>query len=346
MDTSLIFTITEEASSNLPSNVSIGGRLDLFLASAVPGLTRSGAKNLIEKGKALVNGRTVKAGYALKKGDRVSAELPGEKHGVASPEGLHPRQDIALNIIYEDDDIIVIDKPSGLAVHPGAGRSSGTLVNALLNHTKNLSDIYPERPGIVHRLDMDTTGVLVIAKNNASHESLAMQFKGHTTARRYQALAWGAFREDEGVIALPIGRAVAHRKKMSTRTRKGRTAVTRWKVLRRYPGLTLVELMPETGRTHQLRVHLSAINHPVVGDQVYGGKGAARGQLCPPQALPRRIVDRLRGVKRQLLHAGTLGIRHPSTGAYMEFSSPLPDDMDELVKLMDEACSQSGKKTA
>ncbi|MBI5887847.1 MAG: RluA family pseudouridine synthase [Deltaproteobacteria bacterium] len=336
MDIARIFTVSEDDSSK---------RLDLYLASVIQGLsplrgfTRSAVKNLIDRGKVLVNNRQVKAGYALKTGDSVSVELPGEK-----PPGTQPEA-IALGIIYEDDDIIVIDKQAGLSVHPGAGRASGTLVNALLNHTKNLSNIDPQRPGIVHRLDMDTTGVLVVAKNNASHESLARQFKEHTTTRRYQALVRGTLREDEGIIDLPIGRAALQRKKMSTRARKSRKAVTRWKALRRYPGLTLVELMPETGRTHQLRVHLSAINRPVVGDQVYGGKG-----LNPLRGfssnLPGRIVDKLKGVKRQLLHAGTLGIKHPATGVYMEFSSPLPADMGGIIKLLDEECSESGKKTA
>lgn len=323
MDIARIFTVAEEDSSK---------RLDLYLASVIRGFTRSGVKNLVDKGKVLVNSRQVKAGYALKTGDSVSVDLPAEKPAQAAPEA------IALSVIYEDDDIIVVDKQAGLSVHPGAGRESGTLVNALLNYTKNLSNVDPQRPGIVHRLDMDTTGVLVVAKNNASHESLARQFKEHTTTRRYQALVRGTLREDEGIIDLPIGRAIAQRKKMSTRARRSRKAVTRWKALRRYPGLTLVELMPETGRTHQLRVHLSAINRPVVGDQVYGGKGFSSN-------LPGPIVDRLKGVKRQLLHAGTLGIRHPATGEYMEFSSPLPADMGGIIKLLDEECSESGKKT-
>jgi len=329
MDIARTFTVAEEDSSK---------RLDLYLASIVPDITRSAVKKLIDNGKALVNNRQVKAGCALKTGDRVSVELPGEKPLEAAPEA------IALNIIYEDDAIIVVDKQAGLSVHPGAGRPSGTLVNALLNHTKNLSNIDPQRPGIVHRLDMDTTGVLVAAKNNAAHESLTRQFKEHTTTRKYQALVRGAMREDEGVIDLPIGRAAQQRKKMSTKARRSRAAVTRWKVLRRYPGLTLVELMPETGRTHQLRVHLSAIHRPVVGDQVYGGKG-----LIPLRGfssnLPGRIVDKLKGVKRQFLHAGTLGIKHPVTGEYMEFSSPLPADMGGIIKLLDDECSESGKKT-
>lgn len=315
MESSSVFTVSDEEASK---------RLDLFLTEKVQGFTRSGIKNLIEKGLVTVNGRAVKAGYALRSNDRVSLELPPPAPLTVKPE------DIPIEILYEDKDIIVVNKPAGLPVHPGAGRASGTLVNALVYRTKELSNTGgPLRPGVVHRLDMDTTGVLVVARNDQSHQSLARQFKDHTTVRRYQALAWGTFKDDEGTIDLAIGRDVSHRKKFSARTRKSRVAVTRYRVLKRYPQLTLLELTPETGRTHQLRVHLAAVNHPIVGDQVYGGRVTAT-------ALPKAVADRVKGIRRQLLHAGVLGIKHPSTGAYTEFSAPPPPDMEGLVKLLDE----------
>lgn len=300
-----------------------GKRLDVFLTGRLPELTRSGVKRLLEEGRVAINGKPAKAGHKVRAGESVSAALPQKAPDTTAPE------DISLEILYSDDDIIVVNKPYGLAVHPGAGRHSGTLVNALLFHAGRLSSLGgPLRPGIVHRLDKDTTGVLVAAKNDASHAKLARQFKEHTTGRRYIALVWGSLEKDEGSIDLPIGRDTVQRKKISTRTTKSRTAVTGYKTLKRYPQMTLVELKLLTGRTHQIRVHLAAINHPVVGDQVYGRRK-------PPSILPKPVLDALKKIHRQMLHAYTLGFTHPSTGEQMEFKAPLPPDMEGMIRLLE-----------
>ncbi|MBI5827880.1 MAG: RluA family pseudouridine synthase [Deltaproteobacteria bacterium] len=299
-------------------------RLDVYLAGALFPVSRSGIKKLLEDGRIEVNGKKAKAGYRLRLNDCIEVSLPPEAKGPVEPQAM------PLDIIYEDDDIIVLNKPAGLAVHPGAGRESGTLVNALLSHTRTLSDIDPSRPGIVHRLDKDTTGTLAVARNNLSHLSLSGQFKEHTTKRSYVALVWGSV-DGPGAIDLPIGRDLTQRKKISTRTKKSRRAVTLYRVLKRYPLMTLLELSPQTGRTHQIRVHLASINHPVVGDQVYGKRKT-------PPAAPKPVTDMLKKIKRQMLHAKTLGLIHPAKGVYMEFSSPLPQDMERLIKTLEEAC--------
>lgn len=310
-----------------PEGVDASKRLDVFLSEKLAGITRSGVKHLMEKGLVLVNGREVKAGYRLRTGDTVTVGLP------ESPAPLPLSEPIPLDILYEDEDVIVVNKQAGLPVHPGAGRASGTLVNALLGHTRNLSSIgSPDRPGIVHRLDMDTTGSLVIARNDPSHISLSRQFREHSAVRKYLALVWGQMRADEGTIDLPIGRDVKERKKISTRSRKKREAVTGYRVIRRYPQFTLLELTPETGRTHQLRVHLSSVNHPIVGDQQYGRK-------APSSGLNKPVLDMIKGIKRQLLHARVLGFNHPRTGEYMEFSAPVPGDMEEALTTLDRLCS-------
>ncbi|MBI5492681.1 MAG: RluA family pseudouridine synthase [Deltaproteobacteria bacterium] len=302
-------------------------RLDVFVAERVPDITRSRAQALIKAGRVKVNGKGVKAGQKLKVGERVEVEIP-----LKAPLGVEP-EDIPVEVIYEDKDVIVVNKPAGLAVHPGAGRASGTLVNAVLAHTKDISSIGgPLRPGVVHRLDKDTTGVLVMAKNDPSHISLAKQFKDHTSTRKYVALVWGALKEDEGTIDYALGRDTVHRKKISIRARSKRKAVTHYRVLKRYPRNTLIELTLETGRTHQIRVHLAAVNHPVVGDQTYGRRAL-------PSVLPKHIVDGFKQIKRQCLHAIMLGFTHPATGAYMEFSAPMPPDMEGLIKLMEKEYS-------
>jgi len=301
-------------------------RLDVYLAEELPEITRSRIKGLVEKGLVLVNGRSVKAGYKLKAGDSISVTVPEAQEPGVLPE------EIPLDILYEDDDIIVVNKQSGLPVHPGAGRQTGTLVNALVNHTDRLSTAGgPLRPGIVHRLDMDTTGALVVARNNAAHQDLCAQFKAHTTVRKYLALVLGSVKVDEGVVDMPLGRSLSDRKKISPRSRKKRRAVSEFTVLKRYPGMTLLEVMPKTGRTHQIRVHLAAMGRPVVGDRVYGV-----GKKELPSRLSKEVADRVQQMDRQCLHAMVLGITHPSTGEYMEFCAPLPQDMAALIEFLDE----------
>ncbi|MFQ5736390.1 MAG: RluA family pseudouridine synthase [Thermodesulfobacteriota bacterium] len=310
------------------SGAQASGRLDVFLAGGLPDISRSAVKGLLDAGLVLVNGKKAKAGQKVREGDRVEATIPEVPEQTVEPE------DIPLTVLYEDDDVIVVDKPPGLTVHPGAGRSGGTLVNALVHHMRRtggrLSGVgAPLRPGIVHRLDKDTSGVLVVAKNDRSYHALAGQFKEHTTSRRYRALVWGMVKDDTGTIDLPIGRDVAQRKKISTRTRRSRKAVTEYRVLRRYSMFTLLELTLQTGRTHQIRVHLTAIRHPVAGDQVYGKR------TLPP-VLSKPVADELKKIKRQCLHAATLGFTHPATGERMEFSSPVAPDMAALIRLLDE----------
>ncbi len=299
-------------------------RLDVFLASKLEGTSRSAIKNSFSKGLITVGGRSQKPGYKIRPGDevRISIATLDEK-----AEGPRPEA-IPLEILYEDGDVIVVNKPVGLAVHPGAGRKDGTLVNALLAHTRTLSVANsPERPGIVHRLDKDTGGALVIAKNDAAYESLTRQLREHSARRKYVALVWGRVETESGEVVIPIGRDRKHRKKISPRTDAPREAVTRFDVTARYQYFTLLELTLKTGRTHQVRVHLSAINHPVVGDPVYGRKK-------PPDKLSKPVHDEIKKIKRQMLHAMTLGFVHPSTGEYLEFSSPIPDDMRSLIDII------------
>jgi 23S rRNA pseudouridine1911/1915/1917 synthase len=237
---------------------------------------------------------------------------------------------IPLEILYEDSDLIVVNKPAGMVVHPGAGAGSGTLVNALLGHCRDLSGIGGQvRPGIVHRIDKDTSGVLVVAKNDRAHLALAHQFKEHTVKRVYLALVFGSPRADKGRIESVIGRHPSERTKMSGKARHGKHAVTHWQAVRRYPGLTLMRLKLETGRTHQIRVHLSEAGHPLVGDQVYGGGG--RLAAIRDQEL-RRLI---RNLGRQALHAKVLGFIHPTTGEYLEFDTELPEDMARILEYLE-----------
>ncbi|HBG47056.1 MAG TPA: RNA pseudouridine synthase [Deltaproteobacteria bacterium] len=312
------FTVTAEESSE---------RLDIFLSGRLPELTRSRIKALTQEGRAAVNGRSAKAGQKVRENDTVSVSLPEISAPLPDPE------DIPLDILYEDDDIIVVNKEAQIAVHPGAGRSSGTLVNALLFRTRLASIGGPWRPGIVHRLDKDTTGALVIAKNDQSYLKLTRQFKERTSSRKYIALVWGSMKDDAGTIDMPIGRDSVHRKRISTRARIKRSAITNYRVLGRFPLMTLLELKLETGRTHQIRVHLSEIKHPVVGDQVYGKRAV-------PPALDKKAADILKGIGRQMLHAYMLGITHPRTGDSMEFTAPMPPDMEKLVEALREGSAQ------
>lgn len=301
-----------------------GKRLDLFLTINNPSLTRSHIQRLIEEGMVSVNGRPAKASHKIKDGEVVEMTIPEPTPIEARPEP------IPLEILYEDKEVVVVNKPSGLVVHPAAGNYTGTLVNALLYHCRNLSGIGGKlRPGIVHRLDKDTTGVLVAAKSDSAHQSLAGQFKKHTIKRKYIALVHGVVKEESGRIEAEIGRHLTQRKKMSVKTRKGKAAVTRFKVIDRFDQFTLLELTLETGRTHQIRVHLSSIKHPVVGDPVYGGKERINDVKDP------KVRKMIKGLGRQALHAAILGFMHPESNKYMEFQAPIPDDFQKVLDILE-----------
>ena len=285
-------------------------RLDKYLAEQFPEQTRSYLQKLIKESQVLVNGKTVKSGYQLSKGDEVSVTIPEPKELDVEPQKME------LDIVYEDEDVILINKPKGMVVHPAPGHTTDTLVNGLLYHCKdNLSGINGvARPGIVHRIDRDTTGILIVCKNDMSHNSIAAQLKEHSINRRYRALVHGNLKEDTGTVEGPIGRHPVDRKKMAINERNGKPAVTHYTVLERFGNYTLIECKLETGRTHQIRVHMTSIGHPLVGDEVYG---------------PAKCPFKLQG---QCLHAMVLGFVHPRTGEYMEFSAGLPEYFEELLK--------------
>jgi len=296
-------------------------RLDQFLSEADLNLSRSQAKKLIEEGTILLNQKPTKPSAHLKKGDIVSGTLPEPEPLSLKPEPL------PLLILYEDRSIIVVDKPPGMVVHPAYGNLSGTLVNALLYHCKDLAGINGViRPGIVHRLDKDTSGVMVVAKDDQAYHELTKQFKNRTVEKIYLAIAYGQFSKEEGLIDSAIGRHPSQRKRMSTRTKKGRAATTRWRVVERLDGLTLLEISPQTGRTHQIRVHLSSIGHPVLGDPLYGRKGRP-GTIHDPV-----LKECVRRMNRQALHAHRLAFEHPRTGERVKFVSPIPQDMKDLLE--------------
>jgi 23S rRNA pseudouridine1911/1915/1917 synthase len=298
-----------------------GRRLDQFLSETNLNLSRSQAKRLIEKKFILLNKGPTKPSAHVKAGDIISGNLP-------KPESLSLKPEpIPLSILYEDSSIIVIDKPSGMVVHPAYGNPSGTLVNALLYHCKDLAGINGVlRPGIVHRLDKDTSGVMVVAKDDEAYHQLTKQFKNRTVEKVYLAIAYGRFGQDEGSIDSAIGRHPSERKRMSTKTKKGRPAITLWKVIERFDGFTLLEILPRTGRTHQIRVHLSSMGHPLLGDPLYGRKGRLG-------AIHDSILrECLKKMNRQALHAQRLEFNHPRTGERIQFVSPIPQDMREVLE--------------
>ncbi|HBJ2610401.1 RluA family pseudouridine synthase [Clostridium botulinum] len=285
-------------------------RLDLYLSKIFEDKSRSYLQGIIDEGNVLVNNKEKKRNYKLKVGDNIEVNIP-------EPKLLQIKQeDIKLDIIYEDKDVIVVNKPQEMVVHPAPGVYSGTLVNALLHHCKDLSGINGvARPGIVHRIDKDTSGILVVAKNDISHNNLAAQFKEHSISRVYMALVEGIIKDEQGTIEAPIGRHPVDRIKMAV-VKDGRHAVTHYKVIERFKNHTLVECRLETGRTHQIRVHMSHIMHPLVGDPVYGYK-------------KQRF-----NLKGQMLHAKLLGFIHPTTRQYVEFESELPEYFKKIIKIL------------
>ncbi len=285
----------------------VGTRIDKYVTVKLgEGYSRTYVKFLMNNGHVRVNGEAVKPHYGVREGDEIFLELfPSEDAGI-EPE------DIPLNILYEDEWLIVVDKPPGMVVHPGAGNRKGTLVNALLYHCGKLPDTDSDlRPGVVHRLDKDTSGVIVVAKNDRALRSLAEQFQNRTVKKRYVALVKGRVEMDNGIIEAPVARHVLDRKKMHVEYTKGKDARTVYHVVRRFGNFTLLRLEPTTGRTHQIRVHMKHLGHPVLGDVKYGGD---------------------HGAVRQALHAEMLAFTHPDTGKYMEFSSPMPEDMKVIVE--------------
>lgn len=292
-----------------------GGRLDSFLSENIESLSRNRVQNLCESGNILINGRPAKKNHRLAAGEEVTINMPEPEMGEITP------QDIPLDIIYEDTDVLLINKPKGMVVHPAPGHPDGTVVNAVMFHCGDeLSGIGGEiRPGIVHRIDKDTSGLLIIAKNDKAHSHLSAQLKDKTLSRIYEGIVLGKIKEDEGRIDAPIGRSPRDRKKMAIVYEGGREAATRYTVLARYNGYTRVRCKLETGRTHQIRVHMASIGHPLAGDEVYG-RGKEKTKLTG-----------------QCLHAGELTFIHPSTGKAMTFTSPVPkefSDFEERLKVL------------
>lgn len=324
-----------------------GIRLDRFIAGMEEELSRSFAQKLILEGLVTINNSQVKPSYNVRAGDIVKVTLPEQ----LSPN-IPQAEEIPLDIMFEDDEIIVINKPAGMVVHPGAGVPSGTLVNAVLAHISSepiydveedqedqsdanvkldLISITPDRPGIVHRIDKGTSGLVVVAKTVGSYYHLIEQFKVHSVNRKYMALVCGHPKQESGIIVAPIGRSQRDRKKMAVTPVHSREAITKFSVAEYYEGFSLLEIIPKTGRTHQIRVHLAHIGHPVAGDPDYGGR--QRALDAAPSQNAKIAIQRL---SRQALHAQLLGLIHPTTGRYMEFSSPIPEDIQNIIDALEE----------
>jgi len=315
--------VAEEIRLRVEKEVS-GARLDVFLSQMLP-MTRSAAANLIEKGSVLVDSAERRPSFRLKQGMTVQVLIDRKEE----PDTLKAF-DLPLDILYEDQWIIVVNKPAGLVVHPGAGNTDQTLVNALIARYTDISGVgEKDRPGIVHRIDKLTSGVMVVARDPDAYDFLARAFKEHEHERVYQAVCYGHMNKQTGRIETLMGRHPVDRKRMSSKVKNGRQAITDWKVLAQWHQVSLVELSLLTGRTHQIRVHLSDIGHPVVADPEYGGKKRANSITDPA------IRSYVKSVGRQMLHAYKLGIVHPSTGERMEFTAEVPDDMKKLIEMLD-----------
>jgi 23S rRNA pseudouridine1911/1915/1917 synthase len=294
-----------------------GKRIDI-LASELSGFTRSQIHRFIEKGNIHINKQAVKTNYKAKPGDRIQIEIP-EKVEELLPE------DLPVELLYRDHAVVVVNKPPGLVVYPAAGHKSGTLMNAIAYHCKKLATIgSPLRPGVVHRLDKDTSGIMVVALDNNAYYSLVEQFRTRSISRQYTALIYGHLDHDRGEIYRKIGRSESDRKKMSTRVRKGKEAITAWDVIERYQNATLIQAKLGTGRTHQIRVHFASIGHPVLGDKTYGKKTHL-------EVKKKKIFFR-----RQMLHADLLGFNHPVTEEYMEFTKSVPEDIEDTIRELSE----------
>lgn len=293
-----------------------GARIDKYLADNIPDVTRSSIVNLIESGSVIVSGKTVAKNYKLRTGDEIEITIPDPVEYEAKAEN------IPLDIVYEDSDLLVVNKPKGMVVHPAAGNYEGTLVNALLYHCKDeLSGINGVmRPGIVHRIDKNTSGLLIVAKNDKAHKHLAKQIQEHSFTREYEAVVHGNFREDSGTVDAPIGRHHTERKKMTVTDKNSKNAVTHFEVIKRFGKYTHIKCILETGRTHQIRVHMAYIGHPVAGDDVYGVK---KEKMSFPG---------------QCLHARKIGFVHPTSGEYLEFSSDLPEYFQKFLSKLNNIC--------
>ncbi|MHB1687644.1 MAG: RluA family pseudouridine synthase [Ignavibacteriaceae bacterium] len=301
-------------------------RLDLFLTNCIENATRSKIQKLIEANLVTVNGEFVKPSYQVQPKDIVEASIPITPR----PEEIEP-EEIPLEIIFEDDFLLIVNKPAGMVAHPAYANYTGTLVNALLHHSQKLSNINePGRPGIVHRIDKNTSGLLVVAKDDWTHAKLAEQFSKHSIEREYWAVVWGIFKEKKGEINSNIARSKSDRKKFTVAKSDGKTAVTFYEVLKEFDFTSLVKLNLKTGRTHQIRVHLTSIGHPIFGDPTYGGRNIVFGATLPK--IKSRVENLLDIMPRQALHAKTLGFIHPHTKEFLRFNSELPEDFIMLLK--------------
>ena len=301
-------------------------RLDIFLTNHVENATRSKVQRAIENGSVLVNGKPARSSHQVMPGEIVHVTLPRPPPQEALPEN------IPLDIRYEDDQLIVVNKPAGMVTHPAYSNYTGTLVNALLYHCNSLSTLNdPTRPGIVHRLDKDTSGLMVVAKTDMAHAKLARQFAERTIEREYWAIVWGTFKQCTGVIETQLGRSKSDRKKMAV-VKEGKHAITEYTVLQEFPYLSLIKLKLRTGRTHQIRVHLAHIHHPVFGDPSYNGRHLVAGPGTPKQKA--EVQRLLKLMPRQALHAKTIGFVHPITRTMLSFDSSLPPDMTEVVGIL------------